>query len=74
MGDVSNLGFDNFSHKEYLSGKGDVKNAFQKNVDNLLRNYDGGNLNGYEVIAEGTAEIHPDYQNWVKVGESYLGK
>lgn len=67
MGDVSNLGFDDYSHKDYLNSSGESKKSFHDNVSNLLNNYDGENdlLKEYELVAEGTAEIHPDYENWV---------
>lgn len=67
MGDTSNLGYDNFSHKEYLSNSEGSKQTFHKNFSNFFNNYDGNSkpLVGFEVVAEGTASLHPDYDKWV---------
>lgn len=73
MGDVSNLGFDSYSHDEYINNVGTQKETFNKNFRNFMENYDGQNnlLKQYEVVAPDTASLHPDYENWYKIGQKY---
>ena len=40
----------------------------------LMNNQEqGGHLDGYEV-AESTAALHPDYENWYQLGKEELSK
>lgn len=75
MGGFSNLGFDENSHKQYVNKKGDSQQSFQKNVEDMINNYQGqgGEFDGYEV-AESTAALHPDYDSWYQLGKAELNK
>lgn len=56
-----------------MNNRGDSNKAFQKNVEDMIYHYgqEGGHVVGLQV-APSTAALHPDYENWYKLGEHEL--